>query len=90
MKRCLQKDPKQRLGDIHDMRLALDGAFDTAAPETTATAPASATRVWLPWTLAAASAIVAALITWMVMRPPPTADLGVARVLVGVGPRNAC
>jgi serine/threonine protein kinase len=28
IKRCLYKDSKQRLGDIHDMRLALEGAFD--------------------------------------------------------------
>jgi Tol biopolymer transport system component len=27
--RCLQKDPKQRIADVQDIRLALDGAFDT-------------------------------------------------------------
>jgi hypothetical protein len=27
----LRKDPKQRPGDISDVRLALDGAFETAA-----------------------------------------------------------
>jgi serine/threonine-protein kinase len=26
--RCLRKDPKQRIGDIQDVRLAFDGAFD--------------------------------------------------------------
>jgi serine/threonine protein kinase/Tol biopolymer transport system component len=31
LRRCLEKDPRQRIGDIHDMRLALDGAFETAA-----------------------------------------------------------
>ena len=35
---CLRKDPKQRVGDIRDVRLALEGAFETAAPQTTATA----------------------------------------------------
>jgi Tol biopolymer transport system component len=35
---CLRKDPKQRAGDIRDVRLALDGAFDSVA----APAPASA------------------------------------------------
>ena len=34
LKRCLQKDPKQRLGDIHDMRLALEGAFEIRAVQT--------------------------------------------------------
>ena len=27
--RCLHKDPKQRVGDIRDVRLALEGAFET-------------------------------------------------------------
>jgi serine/threonine-protein kinase len=86
LKRCLQKDPKQRLGDIHDMRLALDGAFDMAAPQTTATASSSATYGWRPWAFAGASALVAALILWMAMRPQQAADLAVARVLIGVSP----
>ena len=28
---CLRKNPKQRVGDIHDVRLALEGAFETSA-----------------------------------------------------------
>jgi eukaryotic-like serine/threonine-protein kinase len=34
LKRCLHKDPKQRIGDIRDVRLALEGAFETDAPQT--------------------------------------------------------
>ena len=30
LRRCLHKNPKQRIGDIQDMRLALDGAFESA------------------------------------------------------------
>jgi serine/threonine-protein kinase len=37
--RCLQKDPRQRVQAIGDLRLALEGAFDTAA------APAAPTAV---------------------------------------------
>ena len=52
LQRCLQKDPKQRLRDIGDARLALEGAFD-AAPAAAAT-PAmqprpSAWRRAAPW-----------------------------------------
>ena len=36
LRRCLQKDPKQRVGDIRDVRLALEGAFDVAAQTTAA------------------------------------------------------
>ena len=44
LRRCLQKDPKQRIHDIGDVRLALEGAFDTtAAPPTVAPA---ALRIW--------------------------------------------
>ena len=32
---CLQKNPKQRIGDVQDARLALEGAFETAVPQTT-------------------------------------------------------
>ena len=34
LRRCLHKDPRQRIHDIGDVRLALEGAFETAAPQT--------------------------------------------------------
>ena len=46
LKRCLQKDPKQRVPDIASMRLALEGAFETTV---TASADPTATphlQVW--------------------------------------------
>jgi hypothetical protein len=36
---CLRKDPKQRAHDIADIRLALEGAFETAAPQAPALVP---------------------------------------------------
>jgi len=33
LKACLQKDPRQRVHDIADVRLALDGAFETPATQ---------------------------------------------------------
>jgi Tol biopolymer transport system component len=32
LRRCLEKDPKQRVRDMGDVRLAMEGAFETAAP----------------------------------------------------------
>ena len=29
LRRCLQKDPRQRVRDIGDVRLAMEGAFET-------------------------------------------------------------
>ena len=69
---CLRKDPKQRVGDIRDVRLALEGAFETAVPQT-----AAPVRVpqWRRVGLVGASGIVAGgviigTLVWFVMRPP--------------------
>ena len=51
LRRCLHKDQKQRIHDIADVRLALEGAFETAAPP--ATAPVAASRARLAWSVAA-------------------------------------
>jgi eukaryotic-like serine/threonine-protein kinase len=36
LRRCLQKDPRQRVQAVGDVRLALEGAFETAVPQTAA------------------------------------------------------
>jgi eukaryotic-like serine/threonine-protein kinase len=55
---CLRKDPKQRVGDIRDVRLVLEGAFETAAMYTapTPTSRSAWSRV-LPWSVAAGLAV---------------------------------
>ena len=58
--RCLMKEPKQRLRDIGEARLALEGAFETAAPQTTATSAAKGRRLAWMTGLAAAAVLVAA------------------------------
>ena len=72
LRRSLQKDPKQRVGDIRDVRLALDGAFDAPAQRTDATRVVPATRRarWrqaLPWAAGAfvAGGLVAGASVWM-------------------------
>src|SRR5687767_12750529 len=45
---CLRKDPKQRVADIRDVRLALEGAFETVGPQTTTTSSAvDRGRLWM-------------------------------------------
>ncbi len=63
IKRCLHKDPKQRIPDIAAMRLALDGAFDTAASSSVAAAPLPARGTPVAWVaaLAVAVAVIIAL-----------------------------
>jgi hypothetical protein len=56
LRRCLDKDPKRRLRDIGEARLALSGAFETTAPQTTAMAPLPTPRGRLVWMAALAVA----------------------------------
>ena len=71
LRRCLAKDPKQRLRDIGDVRIEMDSADDAlpgVSDETMASsARARTSRTWLPWV--ALTAIVAALAVWEVRRP---------------------
>ena len=56
---CLQKNPKQRIGDVQDARLALEGAFETGVPQMTipprVAEPRSTVARALTWTLAAST-----------------------------------
>jgi len=67
LRACLQKDPKQRIGDVQSVRLALEGAFETAAPGV-AQSVAVARPAWrraLPVAVTAlATLLVAALAAW--------------------------
>ena len=46
LKRCLHRDLKQRIGDIHDVRLALEGAFETGASQVVESVAAPQPAVW--------------------------------------------
>jgi hypothetical protein len=76
---CLRKDPKQRMADIRDVRLALDGAFEAAAPRPSG--PVAVARFgWRQLVLnAAAGAVLTAIIAIAVARtmwPGPPACRG--------------
>ncbi len=69
--RCLKKDPKQRVHDIADVRLALEGAFETVATGTSvpAVAPrpiASAWRRAVPSLVSALAAGAIVGVAWWV------------------------
>jgi serine/threonine-protein kinase len=71
---CLQKDPRQRASDIHDVRLALEGAFETRATEAASQAvlpPAPLWRRALPSVVsAAAMAVLLAAVAWALWPSP--------------------
>ena len=82
IKRCLQKDPRQRVQAIGDVRLALEGAFETSVGQT------AALPVAAPWRRVAIVAVAAAIISgaligtlvWIAMRraPPRVSRLQIA------------
>ncbi len=76
---CLRKDPKQRVGDIRDVRLALEGAFETAAPHDSSL-PAvnpSPRSSKIAWGVAAALGLTSVLAVWALWRvaPPPQPNI---------------
>jgi serine/threonine-protein kinase len=87
IKRCLQKDPKQRVRDVGDVRLALEGAFETTVPGTAAPAPAIQPRpLWrrtLP--VVAAAVVVSAMVGAAAWTLKPTPPLTVARFAFTLG-----
>jgi len=76
---CLRKDPKQRVGDIRDVRLALEGAFETAVAAAPAVAPAAARPLWRRLLPVVATAVIvsatAGVVFWSLQPPPPAAPI---------------
>jgi serine/threonine-protein kinase len=81
VKRCLHKDPKQRIHDMADVRLALEGAFETVGRVTnveTAYAGQAGWRRALPFAATAAAAtVLTGLGAWFLW--PAAAQEAVAR-----------
>lgn len=78
LRRCLEKDPKRRIHDIADVRLALEGAFDVPAAAPPASLPARARTGWPKMVgvgvgAAAAGVLATALFLWATSdtAPPP-------------------
>ena len=78
LQRCLTRDPAQRVHDIADVRLALEGAFDVPLERVSATSPVEVRQA--PWRLiavgtaviAAGAAVLGGLVTPILFpgRPP--------------------
>ena len=73
---CLRKDAKQRVGDIRDVRLALEGAFETGVSQAVAAVAVPQAAVWrraLPVAAALAIGVLATGAAWYLTRPaaPP-------------------
>ncbi len=62
LKRCLEKDPRQRLRDIGEARIVIENVergVEVDEPAVVAGAPAATKRAWLPWAIAALAVVAA-------------------------------
>ena len=87
LRRCLVKDPRQRVRDMGDIRLALDAAFEldgTAAAGRSDLAPWQ--RPASVGALVLGAVAVTALTTWIFTRPAPALPVAVTRTSVVLPP----
>jgi len=71
VRRCLQKDPRQRFHDVADVRLAMEGAFETrVTPHDVGPAAIrpSRERLWMALTALAALVAVASTVSFLTRR----------------------
>ena len=69
--RCLEKDSKQRVRDIGDVRLAMDGAFESVGPQDIVS-QANAWRRSRATAVALALSLITGVAVWSVVRPAET------------------
>ena len=72
---CLEKDPRERVRDIGDVRLAMEGAFETAGSAPSDPVAVPQLQVWqrpVPLALAGlALLVIGGLVVWSLTRPAP-------------------
>ena len=85
--RCLEKDPLQRIRDMGDVRLAMEGAFDAPSqPGTVNATPLgllSSQALFLAFGALVVGALIAGVVVWTVARPDPSR---VARLSITIDP----
>lgn len=93
LRRCLVKDPKQRLRDMGDVRIEIDGIDEALAGSdavVASAAPAGPRAPWLPWLAAGALAIgLAAAVAWNLRRPVAAAAVTRFTIVPPEAPRFA-
>ena len=90
LRACLQKNAKQRIGDVQDVRLALEGVFETTVPGTAAPAPALQPRpLWRRALPVIAAAVVAGAMVgaaaWTLRPPVPSSPVTRFALALGEG-----
>jgi serine/threonine-protein kinase len=88
IRRCLQKDPKQRFGDMQDVRLALEGAFEGMTSEAPRHSSRSEQPLWRRVLPVVSAVILTAAVVggagWLVLRPREVQPAPVAQFAIAV------
>ena len=82
---CLEKNPKQRVHDVADVRLAMEGAFEVTVPAPSEPIMAAPLRIWqrpTPLVFAGLLLLVTGGLVWGVVRPAPASPGTVTRFVV--------
>ena len=90
LRRCLEKEPRERVRDIGDVRLAMKGAFETTVATPSATVVAQPSQFWQRPLAALSILVMAVLVTglaaWIFMRPTPPAPQPLAQFVLQTPP----
>jgi Tol biopolymer transport system component len=77
LRRCLEKDPRRRLRDIGEARVAIEDVLSgtaTEEPTPVAATPAPSRRGFLPWIAAGLLLVALAALAWVHFREGPPAE----------------
>ena len=80
VRRCLEKDPRERVRDVGDVRLAMKGAFETTASSPLGSATSSNSAIWKrPIAWLSVSLLSAALVLAVMALGSPALELPITR-----------
>jgi serine/threonine-protein kinase len=83
LRRCLQKDPRRRLRDIGEARIAIEDLHEDHAPEAES-AQRGSRHGALPWAIAALMTVCAAVLGWFGWQSRTTPHRSPARLVVSL------
>jgi Tol biopolymer transport system component len=86
LRRCLQKDPRERLHDIADARIEIEETLTapaTVVPIASTATPGLGWRHRIPWAIAfVVGAVLVTTVVWFFKRTPPTVQQPVSRFVI--------
>ncbi len=92
LRRCLAKNPKQRLHDVADVRLAVEGAFDSGALDTGNNGGSPGGSQWgrfVPFAAGVGLTAILGTLLWLLVEAPPARVAQVARFVASAPPSAA-